>query len=329
MLDNGTTKRAMIRNDGKAIFGTDTTLANNIRLHHAGQGYLQFVTGDDTTAENTVSTKLAQVGHRFPNFATTALPAIGSIGRVVFDTTTQTLKVDNGTAWSQLAQLTGTSYDILSFTSQSAAPSTPTAGMKLYSKSGAAYKLGSDGVESLMVAVSNVTKGDLIAFNGTTNVRVPVGTNGQYLTADSTNAAGVSWQTSSTAQCEAWYGLTTAYNPAANQAIKWDTKIVDTNNAYSPSTGGFLVPAGFGGTYRITVVGQTNALFSYYVRVDAVYANYICSAPANTQMVSGSVKVKANAGQIITIYPDSNTYLYGKNATIGFPNMVFIERTGN
>jgi len=37
------------------------------------------------------------------------------------------------------------------------------------------------------------TKGDLIAHNGTDNVRVAVGTNGYVLTADSTAASGVAW----------------------------------------------------------------------------------------------------------------------------------------
>lgn len=37
------------------------------------------------------------------------------------------------------------------------------------------------------------TKGDLIAFNGTDNVRVAVGTNGQVLTADSGQASGLTW----------------------------------------------------------------------------------------------------------------------------------------
>ena len=37
------------------------------------------------------------------------------------------------------------------------------------------------------------TKGDLIANNGTNNVRVPVGTNGYVLTADSAQSSGLSW----------------------------------------------------------------------------------------------------------------------------------------
>lgn len=39
------------------------------------------------------------------------------------------------------------------------------------------------------------TKGDLIGFNGTDNVRLPVGPNSMVLVADSASPAGVSWQT--------------------------------------------------------------------------------------------------------------------------------------
>lgn len=41
------------------------------------------------------------------------------------------------------------------------------------------------------------TKGDLISNDGTNSTRVAVGTNGQVLTADSSAASGVSWQTAS------------------------------------------------------------------------------------------------------------------------------------
>ena len=44
------------------------------------------------------------------------------------------------------------------------------------------------------------TKGDLIASNGTDNVRVPVGTNGYVLTADSSAATGVAWAAAGSAR---------------------------------------------------------------------------------------------------------------------------------
>lgn len=39
------------------------------------------------------------------------------------------------------------------------------------------------------------TKGDIFVYNGSTVVRLPVGTNGQVLTADSATATGLSWVT--------------------------------------------------------------------------------------------------------------------------------------
>ncbi|MCH8854547.1 MAG: hypothetical protein IID41_18120 [Planctomycetes bacterium] len=39
------------------------------------------------------------------------------------------------------------------------------------------------------------TKGDLILQDASATVRLPVGTNGQVLTADSTEASGVKWVT--------------------------------------------------------------------------------------------------------------------------------------
>lgn len=43
------------------------------------------------------------------------------------------------------------------------------------------------------------TKGDIVVYNGTNNIRLPVGTNSQVLTADSSQASGLIWSNSAVA----------------------------------------------------------------------------------------------------------------------------------
>jgi hypothetical protein len=60
-----------------------------------------------------------------------------------------------------------------------------------------AVKATADGLEFIDPPESTplTTKGDLLTFNGTQNVRIGVGTDGQVLTADSTQEDGVKWAT--------------------------------------------------------------------------------------------------------------------------------------
>ena len=60
------------------------------------------------------------------------------------------------------------------------------------SKGGTGQTTKTDAFDAL---APTTTKGDLIAHNGTDNIRLPVGSNGQLLQSDSTQAAGVSWVT--------------------------------------------------------------------------------------------------------------------------------------
>jgi hypothetical protein len=85
-------------------------------------------------------------------------------------------------------------------TARDAAVTSPQEGNACYLKdtdavqtySGSAWvAVGSGGLSSPLT-----TKGDVWGYS-TTNARVPVGTNGQFLTADSTNANGVAWTTPS------------------------------------------------------------------------------------------------------------------------------------
>lgn len=95
-VDNGTNKRALLRNDDKAVIGNNGTANNNIRLHRGASEVLQFVPGGDTTAEGTLATSLAQVSAQLENYTTAGQPAAGNAGRVIWNTTDSELRVDDG-----------------------------------------------------------------------------------------------------------------------------------------------------------------------------------------------------------------------------------------
>lgn len=50
-FDDGTAIRAFLTSDQKCIFGTDLTPSNNVRFNRSGAATLEFLTGNDTTAE--------------------------------------------------------------------------------------------------------------------------------------------------------------------------------------------------------------------------------------------------------------------------------------
>lgn len=110
------------------------------------------------------------------------------------------------------------------------------------------------------------TKGDVVAATGNAAVtRVGVGTNGQVLTADSTQAAGVSWQTPSgggtgTRMAITSGSITSGNVPAVNTGGSW-LPVTGTSQSIAAVAGdqlraeyGFLTSAGGGTYYDIGVV---------------------------------------------------------------------------
>lgn len=95
-VSDGTNVRAILRNDLKAIIGNNGTANNNIRFHRGAAGVIQFLQGGDATAEGTLSTSLAQTSGRVENYATGSLPSAGNAGRLLYDSTINFLKIDNG-----------------------------------------------------------------------------------------------------------------------------------------------------------------------------------------------------------------------------------------
>lgn len=112
-LDNGTVNRAFILNDDKAVIGLSGTAANNVRFHRGAAAVLQFVLGNDATADGTLSTALAQISAKQEGYATASLPAAGNAGRVVWDTDILSLKVDNGASWDRVTPPSSSEYDAI------------------------------------------------------------------------------------------------------------------------------------------------------------------------------------------------------------------------
>lgn len=100
--DDGTNKRALLRNDAKCIVGNHGTPANNIRLHRGALEVLQFVTANDATAEGSLSTSLAQISAQVENYTDAGKPAAGNAGRIAFITDLLTFLGDNGVSWIPL-----------------------------------------------------------------------------------------------------------------------------------------------------------------------------------------------------------------------------------
>ncbi len=102
-VDDGTNIRALLRNDAKTVVGNSGTTSQNIRLHRGAAGVLQFVTGDDATAEGTLSTTLNKVSSRLENYTNATRPAAGNAGRTIWNTDTVTEQVDNGATWQEVS----------------------------------------------------------------------------------------------------------------------------------------------------------------------------------------------------------------------------------
>lgn len=98
-VDDGVSKRALLRNDQKMIIGNDPTPANNVRIHKGPSGVIQDVAGNDATAEGSSSSAIAQRSTRDENLTSLTLPAAGNIGRNIFLTDEKVTAIDDGSAF--------------------------------------------------------------------------------------------------------------------------------------------------------------------------------------------------------------------------------------
>ena len=118
------------------------------------------------------------------------------------------------------------------------------------------------------------TKGDLYGFS-TVDARVPIGTNGHVLTADSTQSLGLKWAAPAGATFKGVSLYNTSDPTIANNtvtAVTFDSEFYDTDGFHSTvsNTSRVTIPAGLGGKYLITsanVTFNTNATGVRAIRI--------------------------------------------------------------
>ena len=188
------------------------------------------------------------------------------------------------------------------------------------------------------IASSLVTaKGDLIvATSSGVVVAQPVGTNGQVLTADSTQADGVKWSTPAAGVtfvgCSASKSGNQSIPNNAYTAITWDTEQYDTDAIHSTSvnTSRFTIPAGKGGKWLFTGVAlwEANATGSrflfYYVNGALTARLFNITAPAGVEPASPiSITLNLSATDYIEFFAYQNSgtalnYQVGSNIQVTY-----------
>jgi hypothetical protein len=101
-LYNGSANIALLANDEKCVFGTAVAAADNVRLHRGATSVLQFVPGNNTDADGTLSTSLAKLSFAFESYLLAGLPSVGNPGRVVYVTDQAKLYFEDGLTWAAL-----------------------------------------------------------------------------------------------------------------------------------------------------------------------------------------------------------------------------------
>jgi hypothetical protein len=105
----------------------------------------------------------------------------------------------------------------------------------------------SDKTSAFDALAPSTTKGDMIVYTGTDNVRLPIGTDGQILVADSTTTEGVKWFTSSGA------GTVTSVGISPPAFLTAGSPVTSSGNI-TLSYSGTAIPISSGGT-GLTAVG--------------------------------------------------------------------------
>lgn len=126
------------------------------------------------------------------------------------------------------------------------------------------------------------------------------------------------------------YGATAAVATAASGPIKYDTKVRDSDSAFSTTTGLFTCPPGKGGLYTFKVTANFSAGTGVvYVNANGVDYAIVCTIGAVNVGYAGSVSVPLTPGQTAGVYTSAAFTCNATASQFGYRNMVSIVREGN
>lgn len=157
------------------------------------------------------------------------------------------------------------------------------------------------------------TKGDLVAFDGTNNIRVGVGTNDYVLTADSTASSGMAWKTASStgAVVKGFIGGHTSYvtmTTTGATIIMKCANIIENYDSWYNSTTGYFTPT-LAGRYLLTLQTRLqNNTGSNAIADCLILRNGTAVCATTLAALSGSYASASQ--QIIKTFNGSTDYAY-------------------
>jgi hypothetical protein len=185
------------------------------------------------------------------------------------------------------------------------------------------------------------TKGDIIVATGNaTLVRQGVGTNGQVLTADSTQADGVIWATPAAPAfvgAKAFSSIAVNLTNNAYTLINFNSEAFDTDSFHNTSTNTsrLTIPSGKAGKYEVSftaLAGAMGASSKLVGRIykngsgDALTVNQNAYADDNTIMISTIYDLIA--GDYLEVYIYQNQGATQQTAAGAFYNWFQIQYLG-
>jgi len=163
------------------------------------------------------------------------------------------------------------------------------------------------------------TKGDLYTYS-TSDARLPVGTNGYTLVADSAEATGLKWAApaggSTFAGCALYNSVAQSTSNATYQDLTFDSESFDTDGFHSTSTNTsrITIPSGKGGKYHISAVITWSSNSTGIRKVafrkngtDFIYPTRVSAVNGDDTAISISTIINLSVADYMTVAAFQNT----------------------